>query len=278
MSAAVSGSPSGELAARLPAYAKVTTLTAQRIFAYRLNIGFELVGLLLQIFLLKVVWTAIYADRGSVDGVDLGTLLTYLTIAQLQIWVVWPETTWFLQNKIREGKIALDLARPIGLIPQLIGHQVGSTLVFLPIAILVLPVAFFVGVLGPPASIQAGLLYVVSVILAYGVVTWIGLLMGMVAFWLLEIGGIEAIYRFSNMFFAGALVPLWLFPEPLRTVAGLLPFQTQANIPVSIYIGRLVGADALSGLAIQAAWFVVLGLLVRFIWSRAMRKVVVQGG
>jgi ABC-type uncharacterized transport system permease subunit len=278
MSAAVSGSRWRELAARLPAYAKVTTLTTQRIFAYRLNIGFELVGLLLQIFLLKVVWTAIYADRGSVDGVDLGTLLTYLTIAQLQIWVVWPETTWFLQNKIREGKIALDLARPIGLIPQLIGHQVGSTLVFLPIAILVLPVAFFVGVLGPPASIQAGLLYVVSVILAYGVVTWIGLLMGMVAFWLLEIGGIEAIYRFSNMFFAGALVPLWLFPEPLRTVAGLLPFQTQANIPVSIYIGRLVGADALSGLAIQAAWLVILGLLVRFIWSRAMRKVVVQGG
>jgi ABC-2 type transport system permease protein len=278
MSAAVSGSRWGELAARFPAYAKVTTLTTQRIFAYRLNIAFELVGLLLQIFLLKVVWTAIYADRGSVDGVDLGTLLTYLTIAQLQIWVVWPETTWFLQNKIREGKIALDLARPIGLIPQLIGHQVGSTLVFLPIAILVLPVAFFVGVLGPPASIQAGILYVVSVILAYGVVTWMGLLMGMIAFWLLEIGGIEAIYRFSNMFFAGALVPLWLFPEPLRTVAGLLPFQTQANIPVSIYIGRLTGADALHGLAIQAAWFVILGLLVRFIWSRAMRKVVVQGG
>lgn len=278
MSAAVSGSRWSELVARIPAYAKVTTLTTQTVFAYRLNIAFEVVGLLLQIFLLKVVWTAIYADHGSVDGVDLGTLLTYLTIAQIQIWVVWPETTWYLQNKIREGKIAQDLARPIGLISQLIGHQVGSTLVFLPIAILVLPVAFFVGVLGPPASVQAGILYVVSVVLAYGVVTWMGLLMGMIAFWLLEIGGIQAIYRFSNMFFAGALVPLWLFPEPLRTVAGLLPFQTQANIPVSIYIGRLAGADALWGLTIQAAWVVILGLLVRFIWSRAMRKVVVQGG
>lgn len=278
MSAAVPASRWSELVARIPAYAKVTALTTQTVFAYRLNIGFEVVGLLLQIFLLKVVWTAIYADRGPVDGVDLGTLLTYLTIAQIQIWVVWPETTWYLQNKIREGKIAQDLARPIGLISQLIGHQVGSTLVFLPIAMLILPIAFFVGVLGPPASIQAAILYVVSVILAYGVVTWMGLLMGMVAFWLLEIGGIQMIYRFSNMFFAGALVPLWLFPEPLRTVAGLLPFQTQANIPVSIYIGRLEGADALRGLAVQAAWVVILGLLVRFVWSRAMRKVVVQGG
>jgi ABC-type uncharacterized transport system permease subunit len=278
VSAVVPISPLRELAARLPAYAKVTTLTTQTVFAYRLNIAFEAVGLLIQIFLLKVVWSAIYADRGSIDGIDLGTLLTYLTISNLQIWVVWPETTWYLQNKIRDGKIAQDLARPIGLIAQLLGHQVGSTLVFLPIAILILPVALFVGVLAPPPSIEAGILYVVSVLLAYGVVTWMGLLMGMIAFWLLEVGGIQAIYRFTNLFFAGALVPLWLFPGPLRTVAELLPFQTQGNIPVSIYVGRLAGTDALRGLAVQAVWVVLLGLLVRVLWSRAMRKVVVQGG
>lgn len=278
MSAVAAASGFAGFIARIPAYAKVTALTTQTVFAYRLNLIFELIGLFLQIFLLKVVWTSIYADRGSVDGVDLTTLLTYLTIANLQIWVVWPETTWFLQHKIREGKIAQDLARPIGLISQLLAHQVGSTLVFLPIAIVALPVAFFVGALRPPPTFEAGALYVVSVVLAYGVVTWMGMLMGMIAFWLLEIGGIQAIYRFSNLFFAGALVPLWLFPGPIRTVAELLPFQTQANIPVSIYIGRLAGADALRGLLIQAAWVVILGLLVRFIWSKAMRKVVVQGG
>lgn len=278
MSAAAPPSSFRGLLAQLPAYAKVATLTTQRVFAYRTNLLFDAIGLFLQIFLLKVVWTAIYADRAAVDGVDLVTLLTYLTIANIQIWVVWPETTWFLQQKIRDGKIAQDLARPVSLIGQLLGHQIGSTLVFLPLAILALPVAFFVGALGPPASIEAGLLYVVSVILAYGVVTSMGLLMGMIAFWLLEIGGIHAIYRFLNLFFAGALVPLWLFPGPVRTVAELLPFQTQANIPVSIYIGRLSGDDALRGLLIQAVWVVLLALLVRVIWSRAMRKVVVQGG
>ncbi len=269
--------PSG-WTARMPAYAKVTALTAQTVFTYRFNIAFELVGLFLQIFLLKVVWTAIYADRGSVEGADLATLLTYLTIANLQIWVVWPETTWLLQRKVREGKIAQDLARPIGLIGQLLGHQFGSTLVFLPIALVALPVAFLVGVLGPPASIQAGILYVASVALAYGVVTWIGLLMGMIAFWTLETSGMQAIYRFANLFFAGGLVPLWLFPGPLRAVAELLPFQTQAHIPVSIYIGRIVGVDALRGLAVQAIWVVLLGLLVRVVWSRAMRRVVIQDG
>jgi ABC-2 type transport system permease protein len=262
----------------LPSYAKITALTAQTVFAYRFNIAFELVGLFLQIFLLKVVWTSIYADRGTVAGTDLGTLVTYLTIANLQIWVVWPETTWFLQRKVREGKIAQDLARPVGLMGQLLAHQVGSSLVFLPLAIAALPVAFFVGGLQAPPSVEAAILYLASVLLAYAVVTWMGLLMGMIAFWTLETSGIQAIYRFANLFFAGGLVPLWLFPQTVRTVAELLPFQTQANIPVSIYVGRLAGADALRGLGVQAVWVVILGLLVRVMWGRAMRKVVIQGG
>lgn len=261
-----------------PAYRKLTTLSAQRLFAYRFNIAFELVGLLTQILLLRVVWTAIYEDRGVVEGADLATVLTYLTIANLQIWVVWPETTWYLRQKIREGKIAQDLARPVGLMSQLLAHQVGSTLIILPMALLAVPFAFVIGVLRPPASVEAGVLYLASVALAYVVVTWMGLLMGMIAFWTLETGGIEAIYRFLNLFFAGGLVPLWLFPGPLRTFAELLPFQTQGHIPMSIYVGRITGTDALLGLAVQAVWAVLLGLLVRWVYARALRKVVVQGG
>ena len=275
---AISNARAGGLLEKLPAYAKVATLTTQTLFAYRFNIIFELIGLLLQILLLKIVWTAVYADRVSVEGADLPTLLTYLTIANLQIWVVWPETTWYLQRKIREGKIAQDLARPVSLVGQLFAHQVGSSLLFAPLAIGALPVAFFVGVLRPPPSVEAGALYIASVALAYLVVTFIGMLLGLIAFWTLELGGLMAMYRFLNLFFAGGLVPLWLFPGPLRTVAELLPFQTQAHIPVSIYIGRLTGADALRGLLVQGIWVILLGLLVGFIFSRAMRKVVIQGG
>jgi ABC-type uncharacterized transport system permease subunit len=100
----------------------------------------------------------------------------------------------------------------------------------------------------------------------------------MVSFWTMETTGMWAIYRFANLFFSGGLVPLWLFPEPLRTIAGLLPFQTQANTPVSIYIGRLTDVDVLRALLIQCTWIVLLAVLVRFVWSRAMRRVVIQGG
>lgn len=263
---------------QLPAYAKLASVSMQMAYAYRFQIAVQLVGLLLQIALLKVVWTAVYGDRGTVEGVDLATLLTYLTIANLQIWIIFPEGGELLQQRVREGKVALDLARPVSLLGQHLSHQLGMTLGFLPMIFAVVPVAFFVGVLRLPASAEAALLYLLSVVLAYAVVALMGLLLGMVAFWTLETTGIWAIYRFANLFFAGGLVPLWLFPGPLRTFAELLPFQTQANIPVSIYIGRLTGSEALRGVAIQALWIVVFVLLVRFVWSRALRRVVIQGG
>jgi ABC-2 type transport system permease protein len=266
------------LVAQLPAYIKIASLTSQIAYVYRFSVVLQLVGLLLQIFLLKVVWTAVYADRGSVDGVSLSTLLTYLTIANLQIWIVFPEGGEILQRKVREGTVALDLARPVSLVAQLTSQQVGATFGRVPLILAGAPLALFIGVLRAPASPEAAAIYAVSVVLAYTVVTLMGLLLGIVSFWTLETTGLWAIYRFANLFFAGGLVPLWLFPAPLRTIAEVLPFQTQANIPVSIYVGQLAGANVLSGLAIQGVWIVILVLVVRFMWARAMKRVVIQGG
>ncbi|HEV8229247.1 MAG TPA: ABC-2 family transporter protein [Candidatus Limnocylindria bacterium] len=262
----------------LRVYAKLAGITSHLAYVYRFNLVLQLVGLLLQIFLLRVVWTAIYADRAAVDGIDLVALLTYLTVANLQIYLIYPEGGELLQQRIREGKVALDLARPVGLIEQLVAQHVGYTLGFLPFVLATIPVAFFVGVLRPPASVEAALLYLAGLVIAYVVILLIGLLLGMIAFWTLETGGLWAIYRFTNLFFAGALVPIWLFPEPLRTVAELLPFQTQANIPVSIYIGRIAGADAIRGLIVGVVWVVVLAIVVRLVWAGALRRVVIQGG
>lgn len=262
----------------LPTYMKIASLTSQVAYTYRFNLLLQLVGLLLQIFLLRVVWTAIYANNASVEGVDLESLLTYLTIANLQLWVVFPEGGEILQHRVREGKIALDLARPVSLVGQLISQGVGFTLGLLPLLLAVTPIAFFVGVLRAPSTLEAGAAYILSLLLAYAVIVSIGLLLGMVSFWTMETTGMWAIYRFANLFFSGGLVPLWLFPEPLRTIAGLLPFQTQANIPVSIYVGRLTGVDTLRALLVQCVWIVLLAILVRFVWSRAMRRVVIQGG
>ena len=267
-----------ELASRLPAYLQLASMWVQLAYFYRFNLALNVVAVLLQVFLLKMVWTAVYAGRGSVDGLPLDELVAYLTLANLQVWIFLPMAGNIIQQRVREGKVALDLARPIGFVGQVVAQQAGATVGILSVTLVGFPVAFLIGGARPPASPGAAGLYVLSLTLAYLIAVAMALLMGLVAFWTLETGGINVIHRFVNAFFGGALVPLWFFPPTMRSVAELLPFQTQAFIPIGIYLGRIGGAEAARALAVQLFWAVALFALAQLVWRRAFRRVVVQGG
>jgi ABC-type uncharacterized transport system permease subunit len=237
-----------------------------------------MLGILLKVYLLKVIWTAVYAGRGAVDGVELRELIAFITLAQLQIWVMFPVIAEYLQERVHDGKIALDLARPVPFLGQLLAHQLGGTVSYLPFVLLAVPFAFVLGEFVPPVSPSAGLFYLLSLGLGYLVSVLLGMLIGLASFWTIQTWGVIDIYYFTNQFFTGALVPLWFFPAWLRQVADLLPFQAQAFIPLAIYMGQVPAQDIPAALGLQAAWVVVLFGIVWLVWRRAMRRVVIQGG
>jgi ABC-type uncharacterized transport system permease subunit len=129
-----------------------------------------------------------------------------------------------------------------------------------------------------PASLQAALMFLPSLVLAFLVSFGLEFLMGMIAVYAIEVRRISWVYFSVVRFFSGQMFPLWIFPPLLAQIAALLPFQAMMNIPLSIYIGRLEGAQALQAMGIQAAWAAALMLIGRLIWSRAHRKLTVQGG
>lgn len=262
----------------LPAYLQLMALWPQMLAAYRFTIIFDLIGLLLQVYLLKMVWTAIYAGHPVVSGLPLPTLIAYLTLINLQLWALSPQMSNLMQERIREALVALDLARPVGFLQQMFCHEFGGALAISPFVVLVLPFAWLIGGLTLPATIVSGALYVLSVLLGYLIGLLLAMLTGLVAFWTLEAGGIAMIQTFVTQFFAGALVPLWFFPPALLAVAKLLPFQSEGFVPVAIYLGQLQGSAALRALGLQVFWVIALAALARLVWSRAHRRVVVQGG
>jgi ABC-2 type transport system permease protein len=262
----------------LPAYLQIAALWPKMAFTYRVDLAFWVFSILLKIYLLKVIWTAVYAGRGVAEGVELRQVIAFITLAQLQTWVMFPRIAEYIQERVYDGKIALDLARPVPFLGQLLAHQLGSTASYLPFVLLAVPFAFVFGGFVPPASWSAGLLYLLSLALGYLVATLLGMLIGLVSFWTLQTWGAIAIYDYTNQFFTGALVPLWFFPAWLRQVADLLPFQAQAFIPISIYLGQVPARDIPAALGIQVGWVVVLFALAWAVWQRAMRRVIIQGG
>jgi ABC-type uncharacterized transport system permease subunit len=253
-------------------------LTRQVTYAYRAGLFFSVFSILLQIYLLKVVWTALYAGHQSINALQLQTLIATLTLANLQIWLMRPYIQGYLYQRVRQGKIALDLARPVGLMSQLLAQQCGLTVALFPFVALAFPAAVLVGGLQPPASPGAAVLYGISLILAYSISVLIGLLIGLVAFWTLELAGFLSIYYFVNQFLSGALVPLQFFPANLRAVASVLPFQAQAYLPLTLYLGQARGMRAVGTLTLQLFWVLALYALARVVWRAALRHVVIQGG
>lgn len=262
----------------VPGYVQIAGIWPQVSLVYRFYIVMNMIGVVLRIYLITVVFRAVYAGRPTVDGITLPQVVTFVTLANLQGMLVISMLPGHLRERIREGSIIFDLGRPAPFLGQLIAHQIGNTISALPYLVLVLPFAWLIGGIEAPPTLAAAMLYILSLGLGYIIAVLIGMLIGLAAFWATEIGGFMMIYQFVNQFFSGALVPLWFFPPVLRQVAAVLPFQAQTFIPISLYGGQIAGDAVVGALGLQFFWIVVLGFAAWLVWRRAMLRVVVQGG
>lgn len=248
------------------------------VLTYRTDYLLAIVLLLVQVYLLRVVWTAVYADRGVAAGITVHTVIAYATLATVQYTLFSPWRFSQIPQRVREGKVAMDLLRPVGFCGQMIAGQVGGTAAMAPFMLVALPFALAFGGAAAPPSAWAAVAYAVSLVLAYAISQLLALAVGLVAFWTVENTGIFMIYRVVAQFLSGALVPLWFMPGPLRALAQVLPFQATAYVPTATYLGEIHGTGLAEALGVQALWVALLAALTRLVWSRAVHRVVVQGG
>jgi len=141
-----------------------------------------------------------------------------------------------------------------------------------------LPVAMLAGELRPPPSVSAGLGYAVSLLLAWVIAVELNLVMGLIAFWTLELTGFQMMYRLIGQFCTGALIPLWFMPDAIRVIVQLLPWQAMGFLPVSIYVGEPVTGSLYTALGVQLLWIAILVGIIAWVWHKAFRNAVIQGG
>ncbi|MFS0693600.1 ABC transporter permease [Streptomyces nitrosporeus] len=263
---------------RLKAHLACARMEFRAALTYRTAYLSSFVMMLLQIYLLTVVWRAFYDGRAEVDGLGLGTMTAYATLTTLQYQLVSPWRSSPIDQRVREGKVAVDLLRPVGFPGQMLAGQLGWASAALPVLVVALPFALLIGAGQAPASTAAGFAYPVALAGAVLVNQLLGLLLGMVSFWTLEVSGALMAYRFVAQFFSGALVPLFFMPGPVKAVAQWLPFQATAYTPAAVYLGQIEGDGIAVALGVQLAWIAVLGALAAFVWSRARHRVMSQGG
>lgn len=266
------------LAANIPAWLELIRANIRYQFTYRFNVIMGIFLTAVTIYLLTIVWTSAYGGRTEVGGISLQQTLVYLTIGNLQAWYLRPEIGHDIVARVREGQIGFDLSRPVNYPSQLIAGAAGDLIGMLPMMVAAIPVAAMLGELAPPANWQAGFGYVASFLIAWLIAVELAMLIGLVAFWTLEMTGFMMVYNLVGGFATGALVPLWFMPDALRQVIQLLPFQSIVYVPVSIYVGEPATGALATALALQVFWAFALVVVIALVWRRALHRTVIQGG
>lgn len=256
----------------------MTRAGARSVLVFRFDTFVAAIGMIIQVVLTVIVWRTVYEGHGHVAGIDQSTAVAYAVLAACFQTIVMPWAFSSIPLRIRLGQIGVDLTRPQSLIAQALAQNAGTMLARLPIGLAGLATGLLLGGLQPPHSVGGGLIWVLSMALGVANVMLANLAMSMVAFWTIDNGGPMILYRFGTAFCSGALIPLWFMPGWLQQILGWLPFQAQMYAPLTIWFGTLTSTQTVITLALQVFWIAVLAVLLKIIWSRAVHRVVVQGG
>ena len=104
-------------------------------------------------------------------------------------------------------------------------------------------------------------------------------MIGLTSFYTESIWGISSTKDIIILFLSGSLIPLQFFPEAAQKVLKLLPFQAMYHLPLMMLVEpEQSTATYLTSLGIQIFWVVVLLILARLYYNKAIKVLRVAGG
>lgn len=256
----------------------------QNLIAYRMNfIGF-LVGGLIYCFVMYYLWEAVFQSSGGSTfmGFSMIDMTVYLFMSNVAREMTFSGVSDSIGDEIKDGSIAMRLIKPINMDMSYLCTEIGSSI--LKIVVFALPMILGIEIYrfcvtgAVMFNILNFILFLFSVIMAYLISFRVNLCFGFVAFYVKNLWGIGILKNSIINFLSGSLIPLAFMPDALRYVLEYMPFSSMSYTPVMIYMGKYDTAELLFRLSIQFIWAVALYGLSKLIWSRAIKKLCVQGG
>jgi len=231
-----------------------------------------------QIFL----WGAIYGSQSKLElnGYSYADMVAYYLLAMLgRAFSSMPGLATGIARDVRDGTVKKYLTQPIDMLGYLFWHRVAHKLVYYVMA--ALPFAFVFYICqdyfpGWPEAVVT-LAWIASLLMAFLIGFLLESLIGLIAFWFLEVSSLVFIYMMINYFLSGHMIPLdWLgeFGEWVQ----FLPFKYLAYFPAALMLGKIPPENLPQELAIEVAWIFVLWGLGRIAFARGVRRYGAFGG
>jgi ABC-2 type transport system permease protein len=260
-------------------YAEFSRVGFVNILAFRLRYFTGIITYFLNVTVYYFIWSAVYRGGLSIAGYNLAQMITYVSVGWMIRSFYWNTIDQEMAYEVIEGKIAMDLIKPVSVQWMWISRAIGESAFRL--GLLTLPTAVVVALVFPvqgPASRENFLLFLVAVLGSFFLMAAINFMIGTCAIPLKSILALIRAKYWLIELLSGLLIPMSFFPDRVQRVLAWLPFEHIAYTPLQIYLGKLDRVTALRALGIQWLWVIALLWLAHVWWERASRKITIHGG
>lgn len=271
----------------LAPYLEFSRIGFVNILAFRLRYYTGILTYLINVTVYYFIWSAVYKPQGvhagvasiNMGGYNLPQMLTYVSVGWILRSFYWNTIDQEMAYEVIEGKIAMDLIKPVSVQWMWIWRAMGESAFRL--AMLTAPTAILIMLIFPvlrPASWSGFAMFLVGAVGSFLLMGAINFMIGTCAIPLKSILALIRAKYWLIELLSGLLVPITMFPKVLQKVMALLPFEHIAFTPLQIYLGKISGLQAVKALAIQWLWIAALLWLGSLWWSRATQKITIHGG
>ncbi|HEY5943981.1 MAG TPA: ABC-2 family transporter protein [Kofleriaceae bacterium] len=267
-------------------YVAIVSARFRALLQYR---AAALGGLFTQTFfgLVRImILRAFYAASIVAAPMALPRVVSYVWLGQATLLLIPWRTDEDIAEQIRTGNVVYELTRPLDLYTVWFARSFAwrTAPVFLRmlpmfvVAMVIVPLIAPGWELAPPPSIAALAMWVACFVGAVMISAALTALMNVTLMWTITGDGVPMLVATCATMFGGLVIPLPLFPEWAKPVLYALPFAGMLDLPSRVFSGDIAVSAAPWVLAHQLAWTLALVALGRWLLSRGVRRLVVQGG
>jgi len=236
-------------------------------------------GILLAIILFVFVqlWKITLGQSGaSLEGFTLNEMIWYYVGTETIVLSMIAIHRIF-EREIREGEVAIRLNKPMNYVLFHGAAFMGEAFVRLVI-LLAVGSAVTISLVGPLEFswlhiLPMLIIFISSMCLNFAYSSIIGLS----AFWTEDVTGLFFVMDRMKWLLGGFLLPVSMFPEPLKSLAEILPFRWMIYEPAKLLV-HFSWTEWTQVLTAQLVILTIMGSIVALMSHRGLRRLNVNGG
>ncbi len=251
-------------------YFAFTKLSFQRELFYRADFFFYFLRQSLVFLVQILLFGVIFREETMIVGYNYSQFVQYFLIIYLVNLMIVTGVDSYLGEMIKNGDLSKHLMRPISFFWAIFFHQWGKQIHRLIYVGLVIVLFVFLG------SVKISLWKITLFVLILANATILSFLyrflLGISAFWLVNISSVLWLFRQSASFLGGGHLPLSFFPEWVGRLIRSLPFYLTLGFPAEFFQDKISLKLVFWNILQQFGWVLLLFWLVAILWSKGVKE------